>query len=748
MTTPFDPQLANDLNIEQALTDRGGLSPGRLPATARLMPRTQIFLMQAPGGGLELGPASEQAVARASASSGALLPEDVRGRFESSLGTDLSGVRIHTGGESADAARSVNARAYTTGNDIHFADGQYQPADPFGLHLLAHEVAHTVQQGGRPVATQAKLEVSQRGDAAEVDADRAADAMIAGEATSIGHGFASSSRLMREEMDAKYYEWAADDGEKRAAQSGFQQSHATMGVVTASNVGDSAAADSEIAKIRESDDEFMKYFGTMHLPDERIKNAYGDNQKAVSALSDFTAESGVENTTITNFKVQYQRLMLDFERLSSMVAMSGINGDQSGDAAANELVKQVNPGAAESAAVHKDTDSPDAAGAGVIAVKRAEAVKWKEEMTQASAEIGPHELSVAAAQNAYLTACNEIAAGLVARKEPQAATDLKSLQATIDQIKGIAKAIAGLASKAVGGALGGVVTSAMDWNAGAQKADHDARGRGSAGGSSVVLPPVGMPYEQSHGDVDIKITNVKKTKGQEIGAAVGDGVAGKMPDIVGEIVALGFTAKLATAQAKADAALETQQAASKRAQMTALNEKYILLRKAAEDFAKIGAQLERAKNNYRRAVMEYARAADRTGGRNSKKMQTLAAFLGEADAYLAQSKGTIAIGNNEKAQAERTKDKRGKITLATGDDAIRWWDIKEEKLTASDGKTWRINKHDVKLPVGAKAKSAQGEGQGNEGAAATIEKEQARLEKNEDWIGKMRGPIAAQLNLG
>src|SRR4051812_22950967 len=70
----------------------------------------------------------------AGSGAGAALPEAVRTRFEASLGSDLAGVRVHTGSESATAAASLGAQAFATGNDIHFADGKYHPDDPFGLH--------------------------------------------------------------------------------------------------------------------------------------------------------------------------------------------------------------------------------------------------------------------------------------------------------------------------------------------------------------------------------------------------------------------------------------------------------------------------------------------------------------------------------------------------------------------------------------------------------------------------------------
>ncbi len=112
--------------------------------------------------------------------------EDLRERFSASLGADLAAVRIHTGAASSDAASVVGARAYAVGNDIHFGAGQYQPDDPFGLHLIAHEVAHTQQQAGGSPHRQNKLHVSAPADAAEHEADRAADAMVGGQPFQLG----------------------------------------------------------------------------------------------------------------------------------------------------------------------------------------------------------------------------------------------------------------------------------------------------------------------------------------------------------------------------------------------------------------------------------------------------------------------------------------------------------------------------------------------------------------------------------
>src|SRR5262249_47846291 len=137
---------------------------GRVAATSRiaLPPR----LLRAHDGN-RVAAGADALVDRAASSSGAPLPAALRARFEAALGADLSRVRVHTGGASADAAAAVGARAYAVGQDIHFAAGQFAPDDPFGVHLIAHEVAHTVQQAGGPIARQHKLTVSTPGDAAE-----------------------------------------------------------------------------------------------------------------------------------------------------------------------------------------------------------------------------------------------------------------------------------------------------------------------------------------------------------------------------------------------------------------------------------------------------------------------------------------------------------------------------------------------------------------------------------------------------
>jgi hypothetical protein len=78
---------------------------------------------------------------------GSPLPESARGFFEPRFGHDFARVRVHTGTRAEQLARSVDARAFTLGQDIVFGSGEYSPETKEGRHVLAHELTHVVQQG-------------------------------------------------------------------------------------------------------------------------------------------------------------------------------------------------------------------------------------------------------------------------------------------------------------------------------------------------------------------------------------------------------------------------------------------------------------------------------------------------------------------------------------------------------------------------------------------------------------------------
>lgn len=90
------------------------------------------------------------AVRSALTEAGAPLDGATRGFMESRFGHDFSRVRIHADAAAAASARSVHAHAYTVGSDIVFGAGRYAPNTSGGQRLLAHELAHVVQQQASP----------------------------------------------------------------------------------------------------------------------------------------------------------------------------------------------------------------------------------------------------------------------------------------------------------------------------------------------------------------------------------------------------------------------------------------------------------------------------------------------------------------------------------------------------------------------------------------------------------------------
>jgi hypothetical protein len=110
----------------------------------------------------------------ASRGSGAGLDAAVRDRFEGDLGS-LGDVTVHTDETADQLNRSVSARAFATGTDVYFAKGEYNPGSADGDRLIAHELAHVVQQRG--AANTGPLSVSNPGDALENEADSVADSI-------------------------------------------------------------------------------------------------------------------------------------------------------------------------------------------------------------------------------------------------------------------------------------------------------------------------------------------------------------------------------------------------------------------------------------------------------------------------------------------------------------------------------------------------------------------------------------------
>jgi hypothetical protein len=118
----------------------------------RRAPHTLMRVPLQRQGSIPVGPASndfEQSLNQARSGGSSMEPK-LQAKMESAMGADFSGVKIHTDTQADWLSRSIQAKAFTTGSDVFFKQGAYDPNSRSGQKLLAHELTHVVQQTSAP----------------------------------------------------------------------------------------------------------------------------------------------------------------------------------------------------------------------------------------------------------------------------------------------------------------------------------------------------------------------------------------------------------------------------------------------------------------------------------------------------------------------------------------------------------------------------------------------------------------------
>ena len=155
----------------------GSAISGLVSGAGRALSSVGSMLFKHREGAEPASDADPQAI-RSQLGSGQALDSSVRRRMQSAFGHDFAGVRVHTDAKAREVSEGLNARAFTVGNDIAFGGEEYKPGTPVGDALIAHELAHVVQQGGS-----ADGGAQHKGGAAygslEEDADRSAVGAVA-----------------------------------------------------------------------------------------------------------------------------------------------------------------------------------------------------------------------------------------------------------------------------------------------------------------------------------------------------------------------------------------------------------------------------------------------------------------------------------------------------------------------------------------------------------------------------------------
>lgn len=169
---PASLRMANGLrNVGRSIGNAGrSIARGISDLGSSIVSRIGgLFRKAKPGGTAKSRP---PAAIKQSLGRGTTMDGPLRGRMEAGLGP-LPQVQLHTDPEAGRMAEDMNARAFTVGNHVAFAPGQYQPGTVIGDALIAHELAHTQQQAAGTASPAAYGEL-------EADADQAAAGAVAG----------------------------------------------------------------------------------------------------------------------------------------------------------------------------------------------------------------------------------------------------------------------------------------------------------------------------------------------------------------------------------------------------------------------------------------------------------------------------------------------------------------------------------------------------------------------------------------
>lgn len=175
---PAEPEKANNpVTLDDV---QGKLDSNKLARMQKTVGNAAVqrFLAQRSGDGAgELDEETTDTIKR-QRGHGQSLDEDVADRAGKTLGQDFSDVNVHTDSEADELSQQLGAKAFTTGRDIFFRDGAYEPGSSDGQRLIAHELTHVVQQGASPPSVQGKMTVNDPNDQYEAEADQVADVVM------------------------------------------------------------------------------------------------------------------------------------------------------------------------------------------------------------------------------------------------------------------------------------------------------------------------------------------------------------------------------------------------------------------------------------------------------------------------------------------------------------------------------------------------------------------------------------------
>lgn len=157
-TKEVSPDITPTLSIVQHMSNEDVQAKEEEEVQEKEDEEVQTLQKQASGDDGTVSPSVESTL-QSSKGGGSPLDNNTRGEMESGFGADFSNVRVHNDSAAVQMNQELGSQAFANGSDIYFNEGNYNPGSDSGKHLLAHELTHTVQQGGADIQ-QKPLQIS------------------------------------------------------------------------------------------------------------------------------------------------------------------------------------------------------------------------------------------------------------------------------------------------------------------------------------------------------------------------------------------------------------------------------------------------------------------------------------------------------------------------------------------------------------------------------------------------------------
>jgi hypothetical protein len=640
--------------------------PGKSTLTSRL-PAPVVLRVESG----ERGPArdangvaagADAAVEQAAGGSGQALPAELRGRFEASLGADLSGVRVHTSSASAEAAHAVGAHAYTVGQDIHFGAGKYDTTSSFGVHLLAHEVAHTVQQAGSAPTMQPKLEVSAPHDALETEADRAADAMVAGVPAMVSaFGGGAARKVLQRDSDV---ETTADAVDKnvRAAERAERDEQVKPSYSPGSVLSNRYSQKEARSRLTTAQQQTaaLEQHATMGT-DKVTWDMVSTNHKTIDELSTYADLRDSEATDLGSLVTSQNALRKDFARLNAAVGTvmqdCGLKPSEvvKGSAPENPA-DHTKPLGAEGQAGQKlgEAIGDGMTGGDKVTGKSANLAELRVLTNNAIADYHKSIADVNSSSTGVKEASSKLKASTASLTHFNLKQENKELTSELQAAQAEAKGVADSVS-----AVTGLVVACAGITGGLSSA---------AGGNALVdLKPSIEPALKA---VDGKLA---------------EGSLSTVNDLITQILlhTSGIQKKISNVTGALTKNELAQLREEKKAQGEAVAAAAAALDKAIQDHKKHVADAEARKQTMRTAVSDYGARLDaqavKDGTGSGARFEVVGKVMGECDAFIGQCNLVWQTIKSYRSSASTAKDQRNAINEAIkGGDGHRyglplWW---------------------------------------------------------------------------